>query len=300
MTIHNPLLTQIKYQLQRQLKIKLNESFNLIVSFVIAPLLALLTALIFRSDAELTYNDSYASFLFFMLISGIFFGLLSSVFEIIKDKSVIQRERLGRISSIGYFSAKYITLALFGLIQVVLFNVVSAWLLNIAIPVFLFNTFVMYLLLLISIAVGLWVSALVSTTLMASNLIPILIIPQILLGGLIPYSGMDRLLFMGADEEASVPPIARIIPVKYAYEAVVTGNVAFSSSVEEINDKISEMVGFSESGGFMSLDAPETFWCSDSGFCSLMWSFDIIVLVFYLLMTLLLGYFTFKRRIYDA
>ncbi len=299
MTRYNPLLTQIKYQMQRQLKIKLNESFNLIVSFVIAPLLALLTALIFRSDPELTYNDSYASFLFFMLIAGVFFGLLSSVFEIIKDKTVIQRERLGRISSVGYFVAKYFTLALFGVIQVVLFNAVSAWLLDIAMPVFLFNTLIMYLLLLISIAVGLWVSALVSTTLMASNLIPILIIPQILLGGLIPYSSMDRLLFMGADE-ASVPLIARIIPVKYAYEAIVTGNVAFSGSVEEINDKISEMVGFSESGGFMSLDAPETFWCGDSGFCSLMWFFDIIVLVFYLLTTLLLGYFTFKRRIYDA
>ena len=68
MTTQNRLITQIKYQMQRQLKIKLNESFNLVVSFVIAPLLAVLTALIFRSDTELTYNDSYASFLFFMLM----------------------------------------------------------------------------------------------------------------------------------------------------------------------------------------------------------------------------------------
>ncbi len=296
----NRLLTQIRYQMQRQLKIKLNDSLNLVVSFIIAPLLALLTALIFRSDPELSYNDSYASFLFFMLIAGVFFGLLSSVFEIIKDKAVIQRERLGRISSVGYFVSKYLTLSLFGLIQVLLFNVVSMWILDIPITIALFNALIMYLLLLISIAMGLWVSALASTTLMASNLIPVLIIPQILLGGLIPYVGMDKLLYMGADEEGNTPPIAKVIPVKYAYEAIVTGNVAFSSSVEEINDNISEMVGFSQRGGFMSMDAAETFWCSEDAFCSHTWSFDIIIMIFYLSGTLLLGYFTFKRKIYDA
>ena len=298
--MNNHLLTQTRYQIQRQLKIKMNDSFNLTVSFLISPLLALLMALIFKSDLELVYNDAYPNFLFFMSVTSIFFGLLSSVFEIIKDRAVIQRERLGSISSLGYYVAKYLALSFFGLIQVVLFNVVAALILHIEMPIFLFNTFIMYILLLISIAMGLWVSSLSSTLLMASNFIPILIIPQILLGGLIPYSEMDKILFMGLGEESSVPIIAKIIPGKYAYESLITGNVAFSSSVEEINDKITEMVGFSKSGGFMSLEVAEMPLCDESSLCALKWFFNILVLVFYLFVLLILGYFTFKRRVYDA
>ena len=298
--MNNHLLTQIRYQIQRQLKIKMNDSFNLTVSFLISPLLALLMALIFKSDYELVYNDSYPNFLFFMLVTSIFFGLLSSVFEIIKDRAVIQRERLGSISSLGYYVAKYLTLAFFGLIQVVLFNVVAALILHIEMPILLFNAFIMYLLLLISIAMGLWVSSLSSTLMMASNFIPILIIPQILLGGLIPYSEMDKTLFMGMGEESGVPIIAQIIPGKYAYESIITGNVAFSPSVEEINDKITEIVGFSKSGGFMSLDVHELPLCDEHSLCTYKWFFNILILIFYLWTLLILGYFTFKRRIYDA
>jgi len=296
----NHIFTQIRYQLQRQLKIKMNDSFNLTVSFLISPLLALMMALIFKSDPELVYNDFYPNFLFFMLVTSIFFGLLSSVFEIIKDRTVIQRERLGSICSLGYYVAKYLALSFFGLIQVVLFNVVAALVLHIEMPIVLFNALIMYLLLLISIAMGLWVSSLSSTLLMASNFIPILIIPQILLGGLIPYSEMDKSLFMGMSEASGVPIIAKIIPGKYAYESVITGNVAFSSSVEEINNKVTEIVGFSKSGGFMSLEVAQMPLCDEDSLCTLKWFFNILILIFYLWVLLILGYFTFKRRVYDA
>jgi len=278
----------------------MNDKFNLTVSFVISPFLSLLMSLIFKADTELVYNDFYPNFLFFMLVTSIFFGLLSSVFEIIKDRTVIQRERLGSISSLGYYVAKYLALSFFGLIQVILFNIVAALILHIEMPLFLFNIFMMYLLLLISIAMGLWVSSFSSTLLMASNFIPILIIPQILLGGLIPYSQMDRILFMGVGAEGSAPMVAQIIPGKYAYESIITGTVALSSSVEEINDEISEMVGFSRSGGFMSLDAPEMPLCGEGTLCTLKWFFNIVILVFYLCTLWVLGYLTFKRRVYNA
>lgn len=296
----NYLMTQIRYQLLRQLKIKVNDSFNLTVSFIISPFLALLMALIFKSDPELVYNEFYPNFLFFMLVTSIFFGLLSSVFEIIKDRTVIQRERLGSISSLGYYVAKYLALSFFGLIQVILFNIVAALILHIEMPLFLFNTFMMYLLLLISIAMGLLVSSCSSTLLMASNFIPILIIPQILLGGLIPYSQMDKVLFMGVGEEDSVPIIAQSIPGKYAYESIITGNVVFSSSVEEINDRITEMVGFSKSDGFMSLDAPQIPLCEEGTLCTFKWFFNIVILILYLCTLWVLGYLIFKRRVYNA
>ena len=298
--MNNHLLTQIRYQLQRQLKIKMNDPYNLVVSFIIPPSLALLIALIFKSDPELVYNAFYPNFLFFMLVTSTFLGLLSSVFEIIKDRTVIQRERLGSISSLGYYVAKYLALSFFGLFQVILFNEVAALILHIETPLVLFNTFMMYIIMLISIAMGLWVSSLSSTLLMASNFIPILIIPQILLGGLIPYSEMDKALFMGLNDKSGVPIVAKIIPGRYAYESIITGTVEFSSSVEEINDKVTEIVGFSESGGFMSLEVAGIPLCDEGSICTFKWFFNILVLVFYLWVLLILGYFTFKRRVYNA
>jgi len=103
MEADNTVLSQISYQIRRQLKIKFSERLNIIVSFVIAPLLAWLSALIFRPDMDLVSNDAYANFLFFMLISAVFFGLIASVFEIIKDSGMIFRERLGGVSGFGYY-----------------------------------------------------------------------------------------------------------------------------------------------------------------------------------------------------
>jgi len=295
----NRLKIQMRYQLKRQFKIKLSESFNLIVSFIVAPLLAWLTSLIFRSDMDLVLNDSYPTFLFFMLISGVFFGLLSSVFEIIKDRAMVQRESLGGVSTLGYYVSKYLVIAFFGLIQTVLFNIVAMELLELTWQLVVFNSIVMYLLVLISVALGLFVSSIVRSTLVASNLIPIFIIPQILLGGLIPYNQMDKLIFMWEDNIDSVPPMAKIIPVKYAYEAVVMGNIAFIDEEEgEINNQISQMVNHLEYNQFMSIEQenmPECF-----GFCNKTWFFNILVMISYSFVALLLGYFTFKRRIYNG
>jgi len=298
---YNTLKTQIYYQLKRQFKIKLGESFNLVVSFVVAPLLAWLTALIFRSDTDLVANDSYPTFLFFMLISGVFFGLLSSVFEIIKDKAMIQRESLGGVSGVGYYLSKYLVLAFFGLIQTILFNIVAMELLALTFGLMFFNSIIMYLLVLISISLGLFVSSIVRSTLVASNLIPIFIIPQILLGGLIPYNQMDQSIFMWEENIEAVPPMAKAIPVKYAYESVVMGNIAFINEEEgEINNQISQMVNHLEYNQFMSIEQEAMTICFGLEVCEKTWFFNILIMLLYNALMLLLGYFTFKRRIYNG
>lgn len=299
MSVNNTLISQIAYQTKRQLKIKSSEQLNLIISFIVAPLLAWLSALIFRSDTDLVSNDAYPSFLFFMLISALFFGLIASVFEIIKDRYMIARERLGGVSGLGYYLSKYFVLGLFGLIQTLLYNGVAIYLLEIPWQLSLFNILVMYLVVLISISTGLWVSSMVRSTLIASNLIPVLIIPQILLGGIIAYSDMDRAIFMG-DDTSDTPPITRIIPVKYAYEAIVTGNVAFVSEDGEINDKISQMVDYLEYDHFMSLESEEIPALKGCSLCTKTWFIDIVVLVLYTTALFFVGLFTFYRRFYHG
>lgn len=297
--LSNTLFSQISYQTRRQLRIKSSERLNLIISFIVAPLLSWLSALIFRSDTDLVSNDAYASFLFFMLISALFFGLIASVFEIIKDRYMIAREQLGGVSGLGYYLSKYFVLGLFGLIQTLLYNAMAMYLLEIPWALTLFNTLVMYLVVLISISTGLWVSSMVRSTLIASNLIPVLIIPQILLGGIIAYSEMDRAIFMG-DDTSDTPPVARIIPVKYAYEAIVTGNVAFVGEDGEINDRISQMVDYLEYDRFMSLESEGFRVLKGCASCSKTWLIDIVILVIYTAALFFVGLFTFYRRFYHV
>lgn len=300
MLANNSIFLQILYQVRRQLKIKFSERLNIIVSFVIAPLLAWLSALIFRSDIDLVSNDAYANFLFFMLISAVFFGLIASVFEIIKDRSIILRERLGGVSGFGYYISKYFVLGIFGLIQTLLYNGAAMYLLHIPWPLALFNTFIMYLIVLINIASGLWISSMVRSTLIASNLIPALIIPQILLGGIISYSEMDRSIFMWETDYDNIPPVAKIIPVKYAYEAVVTGHIAFVDEEGEINDRISQMVDYLESDHFMSLESEGVPLLTECSICTKTWAIDIFILILSIAALFLVGFTTFYRRFYHG
>lgn len=296
----NPIATQISYQIKRQFKIKTYERLNLIVSFVIAPALALLSAIIFRSDIDLVQNIAYPNFLFFMLISGVFFGLVTSVFEIIKDRLMVQRERIGGVSVFSYYISKYYVLGVFGLIQSILYNLIGMFFLKIPIVLFVFNSFIMFMVVMVSIAFGLFVSSLTRSVLIASNMIPILIVPQILLGGLIPYENMDKLIYMWSNDYTNPPPITKIIPVRYAYESIITGNVTFTIGENEINDQISQMVDYLQDNQFMSIEKDNYLSFIKLHIFHMTWFYDIFVIVFFIILSFIVGYIIFFRRIYNG
>jgi len=296
----NPIHVQISYQIKRQLKIKSAERLNLIVSFIVAPLLSFLSAFIFRSDLDLVLNQSYPNYLFFMIISGIFFGLIGSVFEIIKDRSMVQREQLGGVTIFSYYISKYFVLSLFGFIQTLLYNIIGMLLLNIPWALVLFNSVIMFLIVVVSISFGLFVSSLSRTNMIASNLIPILIIPQILLGGMIPYNLMDKSIYMYETNYEQEPPIARLMPAMYAYEAIITGNVVFTRGNKEINDQISQMVDFLQDDQFMSIDTNSILTNIPYSFSSKTWFLDIMIIIGYIIGTFVVGYIIFYRRIFNA
>ena len=296
----NPISTQIAYQLKRQFKIKAYERLNLIVSFIVAPTLSFLSAFIFRSDMNLVNNSSYPSYLFFMLVSAIFFGLIGSVFEIIKDRQMVQRERLGGVSIFGYYLSKYYVLSFFGLLQTLLYNLIGMIFLSIPWALVAFNSLVMFMMILVSVSFGLFISSLTRSTMIASNLIPILIIPQILLGGLIPYSQMDQSIFMWDSNYDSNPPISKVMPITYAYESIITGNIAFTLGDKEINDQIAQMVDFLQDDHFMSIGSTGALCVLQYSFCHKTWFLDIVILIGYIVGTFILGFLIFHRRIFNG
>jgi len=297
---NNPISIQIKYQLQRQFKIKLYEKLNLTVSFIVAPLLSFLSAFIFRSNMDLVSNQAYPNYLFFMLISAIFFGLIASVFEIIKDRNMVQRERLGGVSVFGYYLSKYYVLSFFGLLQAILYNLIGMLFLHIPWAIVAFNSLVMFATIVVSISFGLFVSSLTRSNMIASNLIPIIIIPQILLGGLIPYTDMDKSIYMWQKDYSQAPPLAKIMPIKYAYESIIIGNVAFTLGNNEINDQISQMVEYLQDNQFMSMNKESLLSKLNYPILSKTWFLDIVIIIGYIIGTFILGYIIFYRRIFNG
>jgi hypothetical protein len=134
----------------------------------------------------------------------------------------------------------------------------------------------------------------------ASNLIPIIIIPQILLGGLIPYSQMDKSIYMWETDYGTAPPVARIIPVKYAYESIITGNIAFTKGNNEINDQISQIVDYLQDNQFMSIDKKSFISNLKCSVCNKTWFYNILILIGYIVGTFILGFIIFYRRIFNG
>jgi hypothetical protein len=169
-----------------------------------------------------------------------FFGLMAGVFEIIKDEPLLQRERLNDISINGYFTAKCLVLALFGMVQCLAFLIPAHWVLGVEHMLWV-NAGLMALITFIGIAFGLLFSTLTSSVLAAYNFVPLILIPQIILGGgFLPFDRTgDGLYFIERHcntlleekcpwqykaDKTRAPVIARLLPASWAFEFLVTAN----------------------------------------------------------------------------
>ena len=239
---------QLALQTKRQMLSKSRDRLNQLFSFVIPPLLGILGALVFRFTPDnrpysIVDNEHYVHFLFLIVITGMFFGLMASVFEVIKDKTMLQRENLGGASVGAYFFSKFIVLTMFAAIQSFTFLVPAHWILDVK-NMLIVNGGLMILITSIGIGFGMLFSTLTTSVLAAYNLVPLILIPQIILGGgFLPYQQMSPSLYAiekgwrltlgqnkGMKEPVNkykAPIIARLLPASWALEFLVTANYHF-------------------------------------------------------------------------
>ncbi|HEY5753588.1 MAG TPA: ATP-binding cassette domain-containing protein [Chthoniobacterales bacterium] len=254
--------TQFRTLLARAFKSKLRNRANLVITTVVSPLLALLVGFVLKySEAE---NYDFASayhiptYLFVALIVAMFLGLTNSADDIIRDRTVLQRERNLNVH-IGYYVwAKALTLALFGLIQCVLFLLIGNAILEIR-GMFWWHLIWMGTTSFWGIAMGLVVSSFVNDAKTAANIVPMILIPQMILGGaLIKYEEMNRNLDFvytinrwfsqhkdndGPHDRSKlkVPFVCQVMPLRWSYEAIVVAQEKlnpFTRRQELLNDAI--------------------------------------------------------------
>jgi ABC-type multidrug transport system ATPase subunit/ABC-type multidrug transport system permease subunit len=231
---------QFRTLLLRAFISKLRNRANLLTTLVEAPLLAALIGTVLRYTEQGTYDFASSfhipTYLFLALVVAMFLGLTNSVDDIIRDRPVLQRERNLNVHLGFYILAKVLTLSLFAVIQCVLFILIGNYLLEVRGMFWIFLA-AMALTSISGIAIGLLISSLATEGKTAVNIIPIVLIPQIILGGaLIKYEEMNRNLdfvysisrWFSENPDATaprsdlqVPLICEFMPMRWSYEALV-------------------------------------------------------------------------------
>lgn len=234
-------VSQFLVLLQRSFISKLRNRANLLTTLVEAPILAFLIGIVLRYSESSTYDFASAfhipTYLFLSLVVAMFLGLTNSVDDIIRDRPVLLRERNLNVRLGYYLFAKAITLGLFAVAQCILFTLIGDHMLGMR-GFFTVEFFAMFLTAFSGISLGLLISALVAEGKTAVNIIPIVLIPQIILGGaLIKYEEMNRNLdfiysiqqwfhhhpdsAMEPRSDLQVPLICEFMPMRWSYEALV-------------------------------------------------------------------------------
>jgi ABC transport system ATP-binding/permease protein len=230
--------------LKRAFVSKLRNRTNLWTTIFEAPVLAALIGFVLRYAENGDYDFASAfhipTYLFLALVVAMFLGLTNSCDDIIRDRPILQRERNLNIHLPYYVLSKFFTLSLFAIIQSILFLLIGDAILEIR-GMFWPYLWFMGTTAVAGVAGGLLISSLVSDAKTAANIVPLVLIPQIILGGaLIKYDEMNRnldfLYVLTRDRAAKdqqpaddrmkpkdveVPFVCQFIPMRWSYEAMV-------------------------------------------------------------------------------
>lgn len=152
-----------------------------------------------------------AATLYFVLIfSAIFFGCVNACREIVKEKAIYARERLVGLRIAPYVLSKLAVLAVMGFGQTLLFYLGLRFFLVLdGNPALM--AFTLYLSLLAGTGLGLVISALVASDVMALALVPVVLIPQLL---------FSKLVLPNKSLTGAIAVAEQITIVKWSHQAI--------------------------------------------------------------------------------
>ena len=223
-TLHIPnKLSQAVIFTLRDVKSKLSNTQYLTINLLEAPVLALLLAYIVRyipSEND-TYwyseNENIPAFFFMSVIVALFMGLTVSAEEIIKDRKILKRESFLNLSRLSYVFSKLLILFSLSALQTIMFVVIGDLILGIE------SMTISYWVILFSIScfanvMGLNISSAFNSAVTIYILIPLLLIPQLILSGVVV--SFDKLNPQLTSED-KVPMIGELMASRWAFEALM-------------------------------------------------------------------------------
>jgi ABC-type multidrug transport system ATPase subunit/uncharacterized tellurite resistance protein B-like protein len=218
------IMKQFMVFLKRDFISKLSNKQYLLITLIEPFILSFLLSFVVRfypffSDNNLVYvfseNENLPSFIFISIIVSIFMGLSLSAEEIFKDLKILKREEFLSLSRFGYLGSKVSIQFLISFIQTIIFLLPSCFIIG------NFNMFFEHFLILFTCAcfgniLALNISSSLSTIGTIYILIPILLIPQLILGGIIVSFDKMNPSITNRDK---VPVIGDFMASRWAFEA---------------------------------------------------------------------------------
>jgi ABC transport system ATP-binding/permease protein len=217
-------IKQIKIYTLRDFFSKISNTQYIVLNLLEAPLLAFILSYIIRYIADpnsnvyiFRENENIPVYIFMSLIVALFLGLTVSAEEIFRDRKILKREAFLNLSRSSYLISKISILFTLSAIQALLFVLVGNYILG------LNGMNFQYWLALFSLAsfaniLGLNISSAFNSAVTIYILIPLIMIPQMILGGaMFSFEKLNRRI--GSVDK--VPLVADFMPTKWAYEALM-------------------------------------------------------------------------------
>jgi ABC-type multidrug transport system ATPase subunit len=213
---------QLKVFITRDLLAKVANRQYVLLNSLEAPVLAFFVAFMIKyynvleGNSYSFYNNNNIPVYFFMsVVVALFFGLTLSAEEIFRDRKIRKRERFLNLSKSSYLISKVMVMFLISALQSVLFTVVGNLILEIPLSEFRY-WFILFSCSCFANMLGLNISASFNSAVTIYILIPLLIIPQLLLSGVVisfdkfnPHVG----------KPVGVPKMGEFMASRWAFEA---------------------------------------------------------------------------------
>jgi ABC-type multidrug transport system ATPase subunit len=215
------LLKQSKIFFIRDLLSKLADKQYVLISLLGQPFLALLLANFTKysggSSYEFKENGNIPAYMFIGVITSLFFGLMVSSEEIVKDRKILKRESFLNLSWLSYLNSKILILFLISAIQTLSFTLIGNAILEIK-GMTLSFWLILFTTSCAANILGLNISSAFNSVITIYIIIPFILIPQLLFSGvLVKY----HKLHIGHEVSREfVPVIGDLMPARWSFEAM--------------------------------------------------------------------------------
>lgn len=228
----------------RYLKTKLRDASGTSIMLLQAPIIGVLLALVFggqkdaipywclgalqelsrRAGGSVDSSDQllrsmrtttdHSAAMFFLVVAAVWFGTSNAAREIVSERGIYQRERMVNLKLFNYVLSKFLLLCLICIVQCSVLLAIAFFSLgfNGGIFAFLIELGTLVITSMASVATGLLLSAIVTSSEAAMALTPIALIPQVVLGGM--------MVPMTTNPWLEYPMMA--IPGRWGFEGVVS------------------------------------------------------------------------------
>jgi ABC transport system ATP-binding/permease protein len=210
----------------RDVKAKVHNRQYMIINLLEAPLLAFILAFIVRYynvDDKLLLgyvfgkNLNMPAYLFMSVIVALFMGLTVSAEEIIRDRKILKREAFLHLSRSSYLFSKFSILFTLSAIQTLSFVLVGNYILQIQ-GMVLEHWLILFSTSCFANMLGLNISSAFNSAVTIYILIPLLVIPQLILSGVVvKFDKLNPVI----GNTATVPMVGDVMASRWAFEAAM-------------------------------------------------------------------------------